>query len=311
MINNIVESAAVPYIIFNSFSAGGKTSGMLNCIAEYIRYFWKDFRFFITKDRNHAESLVRYSIRNGAELIIAVGGDGTIQSVVNGFFENEDLIDKNCTLGIISCGTGQGLSQSLSIPHDIISQVELIRGNKVKFLDVGRIRFSDGANARYFINEFEAGIGGEVVKKVHGKLKKYGGKFSFGIGTILTSLNCKPGKLDLIIDEKRMIRNLLGIVISNGKYTGGGMQLTPQASLFDGFFDILFIPAMSRVKRLTAFPRIYSAKHLTSTGFEYFKAKKIRLLNNSGLTEADGELMKDKCREIEIIPACLRVCTQL
>ncbi|HVO75027.1 MAG TPA: YegS/Rv2252/BmrU family lipid kinase [Ignavibacteriaceae bacterium] len=301
-------NAKIPYIIFNSFSAGGKTSKQMKSILGCIKSNWDNFRFFITQDSLHAESVVRFSIKDGVELIIAVGGDGTIQSAANGFFENGNLINKDCALGIISSGTGQGLAQSLSIAPDILSQIELIKRDKTRCLDVGKIQFKEGSKPRYFINEFQAGIGGAVVKNVSVNLKKYGGKFSFGLGTLAAVFNYKPETMDFIMDNKRIIRNLLGLVVSNGKYTGGGMQLTPNASPADGLFDVLFIPSMSTLKRLTEFPKIYSAKHITSNGFEYFKARKIKMLNTNGsLIEADGELINEKCSTIEIVPHCLRV----
>ena len=299
-----------PYIIFNSFSSGGKTSGRVRNILDHIKFFWDDFKFFITQDPVHAESIVRFLITNGAELIIAVGGDGTIQSVVNGFFENDNLINKDCALGIISSGTGQGFAQSLSIPNQTKQQIELIKENRTTCIDVGKIHFNNGNKSRYFINELQAGIGGAVVKNVSVKLKKYGGKFSFGIGTLTTVFKCKPETMYLIIDDKRVIKNLLGIVVSNGRYTGGGMQLTPNASLDDGLFDVLFIPAMSYMKRLREFPKIYSAKHIASEGFECFRAKKIKLFNiNGSFLEADGELISEKCNLIEIVPKCVKVCS--
>ena len=270
--------------------------------------YWDNFRFFITQDSLQAESVVRFSIKEGGEMIIAIGGDGTIQSVVNGFFEDNNIINKDCVLGIISSGTGQGLVQSLSIPSDILSQVELIKRNKTQYLDVGRIQFKDRNKSRYFMNEFQAGIGGAVVKNVSVNLKKYGGKFSFGLGALATVFSCKPEIMDFIIDDKRVIRNLLGIVVSNGKYTGGGMQLTPNASLTDGLFDVLLIPSMPHLKRLFVFPRIYSANHINLNGFECFRARKLRILNtNCSLIEADGELINDKCSTIEIVPHCLKV----
>lgn len=300
-----------PYIIFNSFSAGGKTSKQIWNILDYIRLYWDDFRFFITRDSLHAESVVRHSVKNGVELIIAVGGDGTIQSVVNGFFENDSLINKNCSLGIVSSGTGQGLSQSLSIPTQIISQLDLINQNKTKLLDLGRIQFNNDTKPRYFINELQIGIGGTVVKNISAKFKKYWGKFSFGLGTLSTIFSHKPETMNLVIDDTRIIKSLIGIVVSNGKYTGGGMQLTPNASPEDGLFDILFIPAMSHLKRLREFPKIYTAKHIASDGFEYFRAKKIKLINmNGSFIEADGELIDEKISSIEIVPESLRICVK-
>jgi diacylglycerol kinase (ATP) len=164
---------------------------------------------------------------------------------------------------------------------------------------------------RYFINEFQLGIGAEVVKTVTGKMKRYGKKFAFGIGALRTLINYKKTHIEFTLDEKTEISaQLLGIIIANGSLTGGGMRLTPDAKLDDGYFDLLAIPDMDVFKRFKTFSKIYSSGFSSVNGFKYHRAKKIEFNRSKEFkAEADGELIADVCTSVCLVPSVLKVCT--
>ena len=296
-------------IVFNPLSAGGKTgANKSNILAELRKQLGNNFDFSETTMRADAAEITREAITNGSQVVVAIGGDGTVNKVVNGFFENGILINPDAKLGIISCGTGQGFAQSLGLPKDISAQIKIIKNEETRLVDIGKIHFKRNNMTAYFVNEFQFGIGGTLCKNISPRTKKLLGRFAFGFEAVKTLFSYHADKLQMIINEKIISESIIGVIISNGSFTGGGMRLTPFASLNDGLLDVLLIKDMSQLNRLFSFTKVYSAKHIDLEAFELFKTKKIEFTNPNGLTaEADGELFNEKCAYVEVLPSILKI----
>ncbi len=301
-------SALKAHIIFNPVSAGGRTWKRRRQIFSEIKKCWDDFIIECTESPGDATVKTRHAIRSGRNLIVVIGGDGTIHEAVNGFFNDGRMVNPDCILAVINSGTGQGFAQSLGLPKDIRRQFELINEFNVGKTDLGRILMHDGEHS-YFINEFQAGIGGEVVKGVGAGQKKLTGSFAFGLGVIKVIRNFSPRQYSLLLDDKEVINEeLTGIVISNGNYTGGGMRLTPDAELNDGYLDILLIPGLTKKEMLSVFPGIYRGQHLKDKRFRCYKIKSLSIAaTENALSEADGELLDKLPLKVEVMPSSLNI----
>lgn len=301
------------HVIINPASAGGKTGRRQAQLLKALeRYLGKRYTLFITRKPLEASFSARRAINEGKELIITIGGDGTIQETVNGFFSNGYPINPSCELGIINCGTGSGFAQSLGLPQAISEQLEVISGGQTRLIDVGRAAFSNkngSTSERYFVNECQAGIGGAVVKSVHSKHKRLGGRLAFGSIALSTALHYPNQLMTVVIDGNHKItQRFIGIVITNGNYMAGGMNLTPQAEVDDGLLDILLIHEQSILQRLWNFPKIYSGRHIASSKFSILRGKSISLNSSEKVMfEADGELLGILPCTVEIVPSSLRV----
>ncbi|MBF8249332.1 MAG: hypothetical protein HW374_2132 [Bacteroidetes bacterium] len=183
--NRAMKRKTSTYVILNPASAGGETAKrQVKIIAEIEQRFGSNYSLFITKRTLEACEAANKAVLNGCELILAVGGDGTLQEVVNGFFANGHLVNPRCHLGFINSGTGQGFAQSVGLPQSWEDQIELIRNSNSRMVDVGRVSFTNASGERshrYFINECQLGIGGEVVKGVQQGHKLLGGTLAFGL----------------------------------------------------------------------------------------------------------------------------------
>lgn len=301
------------YIVFNPASAGGKTGQKKEMIIKELNYYLgNDFVLRETSVQDNAESITRKIIENDANLIIAVGGDGTINQVVNGLFTNGTCKNPDVKLGIVSFGTGQGFAQSLGLPNDLPSKIKLIKEGKTRKVDVGKISFLNNTFCKYFVNEFQFGIGGILCKNISQQTKKILGRFAFGFEAVKTLFNYQANELQMIIDNKVINEKIIGVVIANGAYTGGGMRLTPYAKINDGLLDVLIIKDMTVKNRLYSFSKIYSAKHLNIEAFQLLKTKRITFSYQNGLQlEADGEVLNDKCAFVEILPSAINVISNL
>ena len=301
------------HIILNPASAGGKTRLRSEQLLRLIDgRFGNSYSLHTTRGQLDAASSAAEAIRRGCELVVAIGGDGTIHEVVNGFFSNGHLINPYSKLGIINCGTGHGFAQSLGLPHSIESQVELLNSGWSRPVDVGKVTYQSDRGetcCRYFVNECQLGIGASVVERVQGNHKRLGGSLAFGLGVLETIFRHKSQRMTLILDQKETISGpLTGIVIANGAFTGGGMNLAPTARVDDGTLKVLVMHDLSLTQRLWNFPKIYFGTHLSSSLFSYHETRSITLCSDEQVfVEADGERLGKTPCAIEVIPSAIEV----
>lgn len=307
------EKSKGVHVIFNPVSAGGKTGArqaeILNALE---RKMGNGYSLCVTGEPLEASFSAKKAILEGSELIITIGGDGTIQETVNGFFSDGNIINPSCQLGIIDSGTGHGFVQSLGLPSGLEEQLEVIHRGQAQPIDLGKVVFSDKngqPKEHYFINECQAGIGGEVVRLVHSRHKRLGGFIAFGAVTLLTALRYPNRSMTVEIDRTtRITERFIGVVIGNGNYMAGGMKLIPHAKVDDGLFDILLMHEQSIPQRLRNFPKIYSGRHLSSPKFTQYRGKKVTLSSSESVTfEADGEFLGSLPCSIEIVPSAMQV----
>jgi diacylglycerol kinase (ATP) len=302
-------------VILNPVSGGGKTpADHGRILAALEKRLGEPFGLHVTVGPRDATSAAREALKTGCRLIIAVGGDGTFQEVVNGFFEDGRPVRPEAELALIPAGTGNGLAQSFGLPKTLEGRCAVAAGGFATAVDVGRAVFTgaDGRpESRYFVNECQAGIGGDVVRKVSSRAKKLGGRLAFGLTTVATALSCPNRTLIVTIDGKVWpARRYVGVVIANGGCMAGGMRLTPEASVTDGLFDILFIHEQTVPERLRHFPKIYSGRHLASPKFSLVRGRAVTLASEGGdgaPFEADGEFWGATPCRIEIVPHAVRL----
>jgi diacylglycerol kinase (ATP) len=302
-------------VILNPASSGGRTGQKRpQILAALERHLGRAYALHVTQRPLEATALARETILAGSGLVIAVGGDGTIQEVVNGFFAGGLPLNPDCRLGIINAGTGRGFAQSLGLPDDLEGQCAGIAGGSTRPIDIGRAVFSDenGSPAeRYFVNECQAGIGGEVVKKVHAGRKRLGGTLAFGLATLAAAWTYPNRTMTVAVDgAPPTTGKFIAVICANGSYMAGGMRLAPEAKVEDGFLDVLFMHEQTRSERLRNFPKIYSGSHIGSPKFSCFRGRSLSLSSEETVAfEADGELLGRLPCRVEVLPSVLRVRT--
>jgi diacylglycerol kinase family enzyme len=177
-------------LVINPRSAGGKTERRWPQFRATILEHFGPFEERFTRAAGDATELTRAALRDGAGLIVAVGGDGTINEVVNGFFapgDGEVPIARDAAFGILPCGTGGDFIKSLGISKDLAAAARALRGAQARAIDVGRLSFIDNygqPRVRHFINIASFGIGGVVDRNINQSSKVLGGTLSFAIATL-------------------------------------------------------------------------------------------------------------------------------
>ncbi len=300
-------------IVVNPAAGSGKAKKIAPVLLQKIKSLSDSvINLTFTGKKNDAVSITREAIIKGTGMIIAVGGDGTINEVVNGFFKNNEPLNPLCELGIINCGTGGGYARTLGIPQGLEQQIELILRPGSINLDLGLISYQDFSGntiSRFFVNECQTGIGSKVASVVGKNYKIFGGTLAFGLMATVQAILIKPLQLDLEYDNEPVQKSsLIGLVVGNGIECAGGMKLTPDAKLNDGLFDVLSMHEMSIAQRLLNLSKVYSGKHILSPYFSVKKCKRIKIRSDQKVTlEADGEVLGYSPFEISILPSAIRI----
>ncbi|MFH0988394.1 MAG: diacylglycerol kinase family protein [bacterium] len=304
------------HIVLNPSSAAGNTGKHKDEILALLsRSFTFPMSVCITRAPLEATASVRAAIQDGAELIIAVGGDGTVQEVVNGFFIDGKM-QKQVRLGVISSGTAQDVAKNLGLPRTLEQQIQVVAGEKDRAIDIGRVEYSDLTGnriERFFINECQAGIAAVVVKRVLQKHKRFGGFLGFGLVAVSTLTTYHSHRVTVTVDDTPVpVDTVLGVVVANGNYAGGGMCFAPKARVDDGIFDVVIIHDMKTLSRLMNFPKIYLGKHINLPAITYRHGKHVTITSpEEVLVEADGELLGMLPITVDLIPSALMLKTSV
>ena len=270
------------------------------------------FRTHLTTGPGDATLFTRESLLDGAECIVCVGGDGTLNEVVNGFMAEDGPIRSEAKLGFIPLGTGLDFIKCEMIPKEPAKALDLIARAHSKRIDLGRIRFkaSNGQSFyRYFHNITSIGLAGEVVERVNRNSKIFGGFISFIWGTLITIFVYKKKKIRLKVDDHfdEMI-NAWNVVVANGRYCGGGMCVAPEASIDDGLFHITVIGDLSLMDVFRNLPKLYTGNILNAIKVFPLIGKQVEAVSDEKvLLDVDGEQPGQLPVTIEIIPDVLSI----
>lgn len=279
-------------------------------IGKRLKEILGDFSAEFTKAVQDATTITRRGLLEGYETIVAVGGDGTINEIVNGFFENEKLINPEASFGVISFGTGGDWIKTLEIPKSLENAASLIKDNRVKKCDLGFLKCLslDGYPvSRYFINIADAGFGGTQVHLVNNSTKRLGPFLAYLTGLLRTLITYKNKPVKIKIDdffEQEQIVN--SVVIANGQFFGGGMWIAPKAKIDDGLFEVVIVGDVSRREVLANINKLYNGTLSKHPKVNCFQGKKVTLNANCDiLIEADGEQPGKLPATFELLPKVL------
>jgi YegS/Rv2252/BmrU family lipid kinase len=298
--------------IVNPSSANGSTERLWDRLQKILRKDFDKIDFAFTAAPNHATVLTRQALHEGYEMIVAVGGDGTINEIVNGFFESGALINPHAVLGLVPRGTGCDFIKTIGISKDAAAASHILCGRAVKKCDVGHFTCSDNRGSgleRYFINIADFGIGGETVERVNRTTKAFGGFTSFLYGAVATLLTYRSKKVKVQVDETYLDEIFINnIVVANGQYFGGGMRIAPNAVIDDGFFDILIIRHMGRLESLSSIPKLYKGTHVNHPNVKYIRGKTLVAESpDVVLLDVEGEQIGRLPARFDIIPSAIKV----
>ena len=278
--------------IINPVAGGGKTKEIIPLIESKMKSNHIDYKIVQTSKPKEAIKLVEEMVES-FPIIIAVGGDGTVNEVAKGM-----ILKKKGILGIIPCGTGNDFGRALGLSQDANQAIDTIIKKNTRKIDIGKI------NGYSFLNIASIGFDTEVVIKTNYIKKKIKNKTAYIIGVLATLFRFKRSETSFIIDDREYTRDLVLLAVGNGGFYGGGLKILPMAKIDDGYFHICLVRDIGNFKLLFLFPSIFKGQHLKYKKYvEIFRANKVVIKNKKLINlNIDGEIVpinKDIVFEID------------
>jgi len=295
-------------LIVNPTAGAGKTAKKWPQIMDLLKSIGLRFEHDLTEAPGHAIELAKSAAKKGYKLVVSVGGDGTINEIVNGLYHGGGIGD--VVLGIISTGTGGDYIRTIGVPRHYKEACQRLMNPSKLVVDLGVVEYvSNGQMVkRLFVNFAGLGFDAEVVKATTQRFKALGTVPSYLMGLLTTFLFYDNREVSLKLDGKAEDRKVCAILMSNGKYGGGSMLVAPHADPMDGFLDVLIIDDLSKPDFLWSLPRIYRGTHLTHPKVIVKRAREIDVQARQQMSlQADGELLGETPARFHVLPAALNV----
>lgn len=297
-----------------SFVLHGKLRQHHHLIAQINNTFQEEYQvvFYFTQHQGHAITLARQAAASQSEYVIATGGDGTLNEVVNGVLLSEN---KSVITGLLPCGTGNDFAKTIQVSNRLNDLKKLITNQQVLEADAGFIQYQNENNetqSRYFINICDVGIGGSIAKKLAGSNRWLGAFLTFQKAIISTFLTYKHSVVKSKADDFIYEGKILSYIIANGKYFGGGMGIAPDALPDNGEFEIVLGADISLTDYLKNFFTIRQCQKVIHPQMKYFQAKNIAIESATPLPiDMDGEFIGYTPLTAKIAPKALRLLSPL
>ncbi|MFO7525211.1 MAG: diacylglycerol kinase family lipid kinase, partial [Ignavibacteriaceae bacterium] len=298
-------------VIVNPNAGRGLGKKDWQIISDLLKAYKINYEAQFTEYKKHAIELAKQGIASGYRKIIAVGGDGTMNEIVNGCFLQTTCPATDLTLSIVTVGTGNDWGKMFGIPADYEGAVKVISEGKTCLHDTGVVFFYHGARRerRYFINIAGLGFDAVVVRRTNiQKEKGRKGKMLYFWNLIVTLISYRHTQTDVVIDGEKISEKIFTISLGIGKYSGGGMVQTPGAIHDDGLFDITIIKEISRRNVIKSLKMLYNGTILEHPLTMGYKGSNI-IIDADPLihVEADGETLGHSPIEFKILPSSINV----
>ncbi len=299
-----MATPGAPVLILNPISGDGASGRSLPQLKELLTR--RNAELQVSTRRGHVEELAAEAIQRGADRVVAVGGDGTMQETVNGI-----ISAGGGEMGVVPIGRGNDLARSLGIPLDLTAAVEIALGTTVTPMDVGRaVR---DATLRHFVAAGGVGFDAQVSWTMANPRPWWkNGRAGYFAGTLdeLRRFHNQRLRITLETDSGREVVDHVSLMVAfaNGPYYGGGMKICPDASLTDGQLDVCVVGDLSRIQAIRELPGIYEAKHVRNPKVRFYRCRRMLIEGDEPTrVHLDGEPWGTLPIRVEAFPAAVQV----
>jgi len=283
-------------IILNPTAWRAKITRYNHIIKNFFEKYKIEYKYKITTAPGEATQFAKDAVKEKYELVIAAGGDGTINEVVNG------IINTKTVLGILPLGTINILAMELGIPLNLSKSLNLILTGKTKTIDIGKV------NDRYFVLMAGFGMDSYAIYRANLKLKKYIGAFAYVISGIYSVFKYRPYKINVNIDDHRIDDTGYFVIVENFPSYGGKFKIAPYADVNDGLLDVCVFKKTGLLPTFRYFLGITLKKHIHYPDVRYYQCKKVELSSEHNvLVHTDGDLIGSLPAKIVALPKKLKV----
>jgi len=284
-------------VIVNPNAGGGKGRKIFPLLREKLLQRQIPFHLQCSRSAAHAADLARQAQREGYNLIVSCGGDGTAHYIL------QALVGSTAVLGLIPLGTGNDLPRNLSIEEDLDFSCDLFLKGRVRKIDVIQVN-SD---------QFMVGVGGvgfdSEVNAISNKVSRFlRGKSAYILPVLFKTLTYRPKEISLSLDSETLRGPVQMVAFGNIKSYGKGMQITPLSEPDDGYMDICWIDPLKKLRLFRFFPTVFSGEHLDLPEVRYFRSQKVQVESQVPMDlYGDGERICQTPFTMRVLSQALRV----
>ena len=254
----------------------------------------------VSDSAGEASAAIKAAILSGHTRFVAVGGDGTANLVANALFAQPAL--HRYTLGVIAVGSGSDLIRTFAHERGIKAGMDRLVDPELYPFDVGVVRI--GESTTHFLNAVNIGVGAASVVKAN-RIPRRLGSLRYNAGFWLALAGYRAGQMDVEVDHHRFSGRAINVVVANGQFFGGGMNIAPRASTSDGLFDVQVFSGPKR-QAFVVMPRVLLGTHLTHRSVRRYVGSHLKLTGDGDLlVESDGEILGAGPVEISILGSAL------
>ncbi len=295
-----VRTKIIPYntaFVVNPIAGDGKAGRIWPKLEEMLQQSGQSYRVYFTRNAGDGTGLAARASDQGAELVVAVGGDGTLKEVLNGIDLERNIF------GMIPAGTGNGFIRSLSIPLKWEKAFQGLARWEPRRIDIGR------ANNVLFLNSAGVGLDGAVASAASAKYKSLKGYLAYAFALVdqavaFNRFQCKVKCNGLYFEDHRS----LVVLVANGRYYGGKLCIAPQASLDDGYLDLVLIKKRSIPDLLVTGARVAVRKHLSSKAIIKMQGQTFDIETSREVPlQIDGDVISTASVKVETLSSALKV----
>jgi diacylglycerol kinase (ATP) len=303
-----------PHIIYNPAAGKGQAGKILPQVKELLRKHGVDHNLTLTEGPGHALELSRKLAEDGCRLVVAAGGDGTVNEVINGLMQADLNGNGRPTLGVLPIGRGNDFAYGADIPLDLDEACLVLARNMRCLIDIGRVVGGDYPNGRYFGNGiglgFDAVVGFEAAKMT--RIKGFVSYLAAVWNTIF--IYSKAPIYQITYNDLQVQKPFLMVSTMNGRRLGGMFMVAPDGNNRDGMFDVCMAGKISQLGILGVVPKFINGTQADHPEVTIMRTSKLHIRAVTGTipAHADGETVCTVGNElsIELLPAILEVVTR-
>jgi diacylglycerol kinase (ATP) len=291
-------------VLVNSVAGGGRARSCLSPIQKLFESFHIDARFVMANCAAELEASAQDAISQGQRALIAMGGDGTFQTLANAAF-GADVI-----LGVLPVGGGNDFAAALGLPGDPLKATEAILRGHPRFVDLARVRTAEG-RTRLYAGGGGIGLDAQAACYASGAYRWVPGRLRYIASALRAFLGFVPVPVRVDFPDSdipsREANALLAAVLNSRTY-GAGVRLAPAAMVDDGWLQVVLIEDIGALGVMRLLPRLMGSGELRTTRVKRWQAKKVRLTTHYATAfHGDGEIIGSTPVEIEVVPRAIQV----
>jgi YegS/Rv2252/BmrU family lipid kinase len=283
-------------LIANPTAGRGRVGKILPQIQNLFAQHGLEHHVALTREPGHAVELAREAANQGFETVVGVGGDGTMNEVLNGIMGTE------AKMGFIPAGTGNDFARTLGIPLNLEKAARVFKTGKTTAMDIGQ------DCQGYFSIILGLGFPSDVMHHVNTTKNMFRGPAAIFVSILQVVNKLRPYPVHIITDDEDFSATVMGIFILNTRFTGGGLQIAPQAKYDDGLLDVVVMHEMKKTNFLMTLPKAYQGKHLSNPACQLLRTTSIKVQTAEPMRKLfDGNVFGESPVDAKLLPAALQV----